>query len=187
MGPGPVEPHVDHARGFAEALARPIAGRAVDLGSGAGVPGLVVAVAEKSSEWVLLDAKARSAEFLRFAVSSLGLEERTRVVEERAEVAAHSELRGTATVVVARGVGPPSATAEYAAGFLVVGGVLVVSEPPGSDGSRWDPAGLQALGMSGAEVAVTSGGLSFARVEQRQPVPRQFPRRPGLPTKRPLF
>ena len=151
------------------------------------MPGLVLAVAEKSSEWVLLDAKARSAAFLRFAVSSLGLEERTRVVEERAEVAAHSELRGTATVVVARGVGPPSATAEYAAGFLAVGGVLVVSEPPGSDGSRWDAAGLRALGLGRAAVALTSEGFSFARVEQRQPAADRFPRRPGIPTKRPLF
>lgn len=187
MGPGPVEAHLDHSRGFVEVVGGPISGRAVDLGSGAGVPGLVLALADQSSEWTLLDARERSAEFLRVAVSTLGLADRVQVVGERAEVIARSELRGTAGLVVARGVGPPAATAEYAAGFLAVGGWLVVSEPPESDGSRWDPAGLDALGMGPAEVVETSGGTSFARIAQVRPAPDGTPRRTGLPTKRPLF
>lgn len=188
LGPGPVERHLDHARGFAEAADdEALAGPALDLGSGAGVPGLALALADGTTQWVLLDGRKRSAAFLEYAVSRLKLEGRMRVVEERAEVAARSELRGTQALVVARGVGSPSATAECAAGFLAVGGCLVVSEPPGSDGARWVAAGLDQLGMAPAAVVEAASGDCFVRVRQVRPAPDRFPRRTGQPAKRPLF
>ena len=186
VGPGPVDAHVTHGLGFAEAVGDP--GRvALDLGSGAGVPGLVLALARPSAEWILLDGRRRSATFLRTAIHRLGLGSRVRVIEARAEVAARTELRGAIDVVVARGLGPPAATAECAAGFLAVGGRLVVSEPPGHGGARWDATGLRRLEMGKPAEVSTSQGLHFAIISQEAPCPSRFPRRTGLPAKRPLF
>ncbi|HEV3401042.1 MAG TPA: RsmG family class I SAM-dependent methyltransferase [Acidimicrobiales bacterium] len=187
VGPGAVEPHLRHALAFATVAGRPLPRPALDLGSGAGLPGLVLAVADPDSQWALLDGRARSAEFLGEAVDRLGLAARVQVVGERAEVAARSELRGTMALVVARGVGPPAATAECAAGFLEPGGALVVSEPPGPDQARWPAAGLDQLGMSPAEILETGERLHFARITQRRPTADRFPRRTGQPFKRPLF
>lgn len=187
VGPGPVERHVEHALAFGEALGHPVGGRALDLGSGAGLPGLVLAIAEPGSEWVLLDGRERSADFLRRTVDRLGVGERVGVLGERAEEAARLELRCRVGVVVARGVGPPAVTAEYAAGFLSVGGTLVVSEPPDASEGRWPPEGLDLLGMGAAQIVRTSGGAHFARIRQLRPVSERFPRRTGQPAKRPLF
>lgn len=188
LGPGPVESHLGHARGFGEAAAGPPPGLALDLGSGGGIPGLVLAVAWPASEWVLLDGRARSTRFLAEAVARLGLEGRVRVVEARAEVAAQDRaIRGSVRLVVARGLGNPAVAAECAAGFLAVGGRLVVSEPPGSIGARWPPTVLAELGLGPARVVEATGGHRYAVMEQAAPCPERYPRRVGIPAKRPLF
>lgn len=187
VGPGPVGRQVDHARGFAEAVGKPPSGETLDLGSGAGLPGLVLALLWPASGWVLLDGRVRSRDFLLAAVESLGLEERVAVVLGRAETVAHQlAYRGRFSLVVSRGLGPPAVTAECAAGFLAEGGKLVVSEPPGSTGARWHEGGLGALGMAAREIIVAGGG-SFAVLTQRTIAPSRFPRRAGIPAKRPLF
>jgi 16S rRNA G527 N7-methylase RsmG len=186
VGPGAVERHVEHSLAFAEVVGRPPPASALDLGSGAGLPGLVLALATPESEWVLLDGRERSAEFLTTAVERLGLAERARVVGERAEVAAHSELRFRMPLVVARGVGPPAATAELGAGFLAPGGRLVVSEPPDADAARWPREGLGLLGL-GPAARLEAGGFHFAALRREGPVPDGIPRRTGRPAKRPLF
>ena len=188
LGPGPAETHVRHALGFAEAAGGPPEGLALDLGSGGGIPGLVLAVEWPSSRWVLLDGRARSTRFLAEAVARLGLEERVRVVEARAEVAAHDGgFRGSVRLVVARALGIPAVTAECAAGFLAPGGRLVVSEPPGSSGSRWNPTALAELGLDPAAVVEGAGGYRYAVLQQLVQCPARYPRRVGVPAKRPLF
>jgi 16S rRNA (guanine527-N7)-methyltransferase len=188
LGPGPVESHLDHALGFAAALEWPFSGVALDLGSGGGIPGLVLALRWRQSRWTLLDARSRSVRFLRAAVEALGLGARVAVIEARAESLAHERgFRGSAGLVVARACGPPAVTAEYAAGFLEQGGRLVVSEPPGSTGDRWSPAGLAVLGMGAAWVVASPGRHGFAVIEQRAACPCTYPRRAGVPAKRPLF
>ena len=184
VGPGPVGAHLDHALGFAEIVGEPSA--ALDLGSGAGVPGLALALVWPTTNWVLLDGRRRSAAFLEVAVARLGIAERVQIVEARAEEAARGGLRGTFDLVVARGMGPPAATAECAAGFLRVGGRLAVSEPPEEKG-RWTPSGLRTLGLSEARRIESSSGAHFAVLSQESPCPDRFPRRTGQPAKRPLF
>lgn len=186
LGPGPVETHVDHALGFADIVGDP-GGRALDLGSGAGVPGLTLAFACPSSGWLLLDGRRRSAVFLTEAISRLGLVGRVRVLEGRAEDMARTPLRGRLDLVVARGMGCPGATAECAAGFLRVGGRLVVSEPPAEDYGRWSSSGLGALGMGEASWVESRSGAHFVVVRQETYCPERFPRRTGQPMKRPLF
>ena len=200
VGPGPVLPHIDHALGFKDAWASGasggtgasgasggVPGRCLDLGSGAGLPGLPLALAWPGSHWVLVDAGARRVEFLIEAVSTLGLESRVEVVSGRAEeVGRDLRFRGRYDLVVARGFAPPAVTAECACGFLAVGGVVVVSEPPGGRPDRWPEAQVAVLGMEPV-ATVEAGGAWYQVLRQREPCPDRFPRRTGIPTKRPLF
>lgn len=160
--------------------------RVLDLGSGGGIPGLVLAQTHPGLQLVLLDATARRSRFLAEAVADLGLGERVEVAEARAESAARDPAwREAFDAVVARSFGPPGVTAECAVGFLRLGGWLIISEPPEAGGSRWPAEGLDELGfgpVSFQEVA----GFGFARVEKTRRDDR-WPRRVGIPSKRPRF
>lgn len=182
LGPGPVVAHIQHTAAFLDALTDTV-GRIVDLGSGGGVPGLVIGVARPDLEVVLLDATAKRCRFLEQAVEVLAL--RASVVEGRAEVVGHGPLRGTATAVVARSFGSPAATAECAAPLLARDGQLLVSEPPEPDPTRWSAAGLALLGLAiGPRSASAPTVQTLRRVAE---CPSTYPRRDGLPAKRPLF
>lgn len=184
LGPGPVEPHLEHAAGFAEVVEDPPR-RALDLGSGGGVPGLLLATLWERSEWVLLDANERRTAFLEDATRRLGIAGRVVVRRARAEEAGRAAaLRGTCDLLTARSFGPPAVTAECAAPFLVVGGTLVVSEPPGA-ADRWPAPPLAVLGMTPGRRVVA--GATYQAIDQVAPCPERFPRRTGVPAKRPLF
>jgi len=204
LGPGPLEPQLRHAEGFL-ALARrlsPAGTHLLDLGSGGGLPGLVMATGWPDASLTLLDANQRRTTFLLSAVDRLGLQGRVAVVHERAEVAGRDpELRGVCGGVVARSFGPPAVVAECAAPFLAPGGWLIVSEPPGAaespagaavaahpevaDGGRWPASGLSEVGL--VPVEAVAGEFGYQILRQDGICPERFPRRNGVPTKHPLF
>ncbi len=183
LGPGPVIEHLAHAQGFLDALAE-VRGRIIDLGSGGGVPGLAVAVLRPDLEVVLVDAAAKRGDFLDGAVAALDLTGRCEVVVGRAEVLGRGPLRGSADAVVARSFGPPAVTAECAAPLLRVGGHLIVSEPPAAE-DRWPSAGLEELGLAALDRSVAGPRMQILVQERR--CGDLYPRRDGVPAKRPLF
>lgn len=193
LGPDNLEAGIEHARGFADGLpSSPM--RLLDLGSGGGLPGLPLAGLWSESFVLLLDASRRRTEFLEWAIEQLGWARRVTVVRARAETAAHqSGLRAGFDTAVARGFGRPAVTAECAAGFLQVGGWLVVSEPPhaesvkvcGLDEDRWPTDGVRRLGM--ALGPRWTSGYSYRALVQTTACPATYPRRVGVPAKRPLF
>jgi 16S rRNA (guanine527-N7)-methyltransferase len=185
LGPGPVAPQIAHARGFAATQAR-APESFLDLGSGGGLPGLVLALTWPHAAGVLVEAMVRRAEFLERACHRLGLIDRIRVRNDRAETAAREPgLREQFELVAARSFGTPAVTAECGAGFLRLGGRLVVSEPPEDDPLRW-PAGP--LGSLGLHVLRHAGaGSRFVVMERRDALPEAVPRRVGVPSKRPLW
>jgi 16S rRNA (guanine527-N7)-methyltransferase len=177
LGPGPVSFHVEHAQAYLPALDG-LAGAALDLGAGGGVPGLVLAAARPDLAWTFVDAMQKRTAFLVRAVERLGLDVTVRT--DRAEEL--GDLRGTQIVVVARSFGPPAVLAECAAPLLQVGGRLVVSEPPDAQ-DRWDGAELVGLGPAQR----LAGPPSLVVLEQVTECPDRYPRRTGIPTKRPLW
>jgi 16S rRNA (guanine527-N7)-methyltransferase len=119
-------------------------------------------------------------------VAELGVGERVEVREERAEDTGRSSVRGSRDLVVARSFGPPAVVAECAAPLLRVGGRLVVSEPPEGELARWPQAGLRPLGLDPAG-PIRASGARFQILHQQTACPDRFPRRIGIPAKRPLF
>ena len=181
LGPGPVEAHVDLARG---ALPLLIPGsRAVDLGSGGGALGLPLAVLEPRVQWTFVESSVTRAGFLLRAAARLELPNPPVVVAHPAEVAGRDhDLRGAFDLVVARSFGPPATTAECGAPLLCPGGTLAVTEPPEAEATRWSVEGLGLLGL------VLGGRVgAFQTLQQVSQCPDRFPRRTGVPRQRPLF
>lgn len=208
VGPGSISDQIAHSRAFTEALARGWTARSVrtgatiaappdllphplrlaDLGSGGGLPSLVIARRWEDVRLTLIEAQHRRARFLEEAVVELGLEERVHVLVERAEVVGRDPgHRAAYQAVTARSFGPPAVVAECAAPLLEQGGVLVVSEPPtpGGAGDRWPAIGLAELGMGSARFDEVE--RRFVVISQEQSCPDRYPRRVGIPAKRPLF
>jgi 16S rRNA (guanine527-N7)-methyltransferase len=159
---------------FLEKLERlvPSASRLLDLGSGGGVPGLLLAAWLPASTWTLVDVHRRRTSFLARTVALPPWDGRVAVVRAAAEDLAHdASHRSSYDIVVSRSFGSPALTAECAAGFLRPGGRLLVAEPPTPDAARWPEAGLRTLGL-----AVEDAGGSVAVFVQRAEVPPFVPR-----------
>jgi 16S rRNA (guanine527-N7)-methyltransferase len=191
LGPDDPQRHLDHAAAFAVAVEARVgaAGPAsfLDLGSGAGVPGLALVARWPTARATLVDAMRRRCDFARSTAAELGYADRVDVRCARAEVLGREpDLREQFPVVVARSFGPPAVTAELAASFVAVGGWVVVSEPPEEDTARWDPGGLAELGLGPAE-RERAAGLGMAVIAKREALSERFPRRTGVPKKRPLW
>lgn len=191
LGPLPLEAHLANGQGFV-AVTRPLLGSEqphpliVDLGSGGGVPSCVLIEEFSSARFALVERSTRRAAFLEAMAIQLGAEGRVSVVVQEAEDAARvPELEGMAAVVTARSFAAPAVTAECAARFLRVGGALVVSEPP-DDVQRWDAAGLAPLGLVIGE-RVHRHGATFQILHQVGVPDERYPRRAGVPRKRPLW
>jgi 16S rRNA G527 N7-methylase RsmG len=155
---------VAHAASFVAAV--PTAATALlDLGSGGGLPGLVIATRLPHLRIVLTDRRERRMDLLRRATSALGLDDRVTVItaDVRA-LAARGEWQRSFDVVTARSFGSPTVTMACAAPFLRTGGALVVSEPPriadAADGlDRWVAADPPRHGF-------TVDDVSFAQVRR---------------------
>lgn len=186
LGPGPLAPQLEHARAFVRAIAAE--SRVLDLGSGGGLPGLVIFTERPDVVGVLLDAGQRRCEFLREAATRLGFGARAEVVCARAEEAARDpRWRERFDVVTARSFGPPAVTAECSVGFLRAGGSVLVSEPPEPDANRWPAEGLARLGLLAEAVGEGSSSAHLVRLRAAGAADPRWPRRVGVPSKRPLW
>lgn len=191
LGPKPVEMVHEHALGFAsvvDGLMRagviPPSFASADLGSGAGIPGLFLALWFPDSKFVLVDSMRKRHTFLLEMVSLFGLSRRVEVYGGRSEDFAMEQPEAF-DLVTARSFAVPSATAENASGLLKEQGVLVVSEPPNSSGERWDDEGLRILGFS--PPTLVKNNFSFCWMAKTERIHGRFPRGVGIPEKDPLF
>lgn len=188
LGPASLDQQLAHSRAFATLTASVMAEgeKLVDLGSGGGLPGLVLATTLAAGSFALVESSKPRAAWLESTVRRLGLENHVSVLPIRAELLGRGDARFGFDVVTARSFGAPAVVAECAAPLLRLGGHLLVSEPPTGGSERWPGAGLARLGLSFSREEVVAG-FHFAVLVADQACPDPFPRRPGIPTKRPLF
>ena len=151
LGPGPVSPHIEHARGFSSAwqsLNPEPPTSFLDLGSGGGLPGLVL-LEDWQNNATFVDSMEKRMAFLQECLDLEGAPTGGQIRLGRAEALARErDLAGQFDLVTARSFGPPAVTAECAVRFLKVDGYLIVSEPPDDDtATRWKPYALGQLGL----------------------------------------
>ena len=192
LGSMPIADQVDHALGFVSILELERGGppsAVIDLGTGGGVPGLVLASCWPDTRVVLMDGNERRTSFLQEVVEGWPGPVRAEVLRGRAEeLGRRPELREAFDGVTSRSFGIPAATAECGSAFLEVGGSMVVSEPPDIDRSeRWPEAGLLRLGLSPASVLRPLGKFGYQVLTKDTNIDDRYPRRVGVPVKRPLF
>lgn len=188
-----------HTRHFAESLALLAALEAagvlqspvVDIGTGAGFPGLPMKIARPELELVLVEATGKKARFLQALVEELGLE-RVTVLQGRAEeLARESAYRDHFPLAVARAVAPLPVLLELALPFVAPGGYLAA--PKGSAAPREVREAANALAELRGEI-VSAERLelgdappqTLVLVRKTAATPDRYPRRTGIPNKRPL-
>lgn len=190
VGRGPVAGHIDHALGFVAAWEAVCPGLrpslVADMGSGGGLPGLVVAVTS-GARVALIDAKSRRCDWLEEAVRRLGLSERVTVLNRPAEeLARDPDWRGRFDVVVARSFAPPAPTSECAAGLVRRSGLVVVSEPP-EGRRRWEGLVGSPLGFAEAVPVQAAVGNFVVLVADGDAIPGRIPRTWAAQRKRPVW
>jgi 16S rRNA (guanine527-N7)-methyltransferase len=174
------------------ALALPAVSRAsrvVDIGAGAGFPGLPLAIARPEAAFVLLESAGRKCAFLSGVIERCGVANAS-VVHARAEE--WREGLGRFDLATARAVAPPAVLLEYAAPLLSIGGVLVAWR--GRRDPHAEAAADQASRELGMEPTGTTPVAPYPSAEHRhlhlwskvRDTPARFPRRPGMALKRPL-
>jgi 16S rRNA (guanine527-N7)-methyltransferase len=162
----------------------------IDVGSGAGLPGVPLAIARPDLHVTLLEANRRKAGFLERAVAELGLD--VRVLAGRAEdLAAGPPAREAYDVVTARAVAPLPILAELTLPLARVGGRAVLLKGPRVHKEIASARGaIATLGGDPPELieAVLLGGShrAIVVVPKARPTPQGFPRRPGVPQRAPL-
>ena len=170
----------------------PGVGRMVDVGSGAGFPGLPLKLAFPGIELHLVESVGKKTDFLEHVTVRLGLDGVT-VHQERAEnLARMPELRETFDLALVRGVARVSVLLEYTLPFCHVGGRTVAHKHGGPEEelSASDCALSELGGRLAGVHPIALEGLTDNRVvvafEKTAPTPDRYPRRVGIPAKRPL-
>lgn len=189
----PVEIEIKH---FVDSLTCLLAidkgGRLVDVGSGAGFPGIPLKIVRPMLQVVLIEATGKKVEFCQHVMEGLGLTG-IDVIHGRAEDEAHNPAhRGTYRWAVARAVAPMAVLAEYMLPFLQVGGQMIAmkGETGPGEAQQAEPA-IKLLGgrmrrLIPTELPRVAETRHLIVVDKLSETPQAYPRRPGIPAKRPL-
>jgi 16S rRNA (guanine527-N7)-methyltransferase len=166
----------------------PDAGRLVDIGSGAGVLGIPIAILRPGLRVLLADAARGKAAFLELAVRELALTNAD-VAQRRAEdLGRDSGHRETYDAVTARALASLRVLAEYALPLVRLGGTAVL--PKGGGAGAEVRGAAHALAVLGGEAAVHPPRAAVCSpivvLRKVAPVPSAYPRRAGVPARRPL-
>ncbi len=167
------------------------ADRVIDIGSGAGFPGIPLAVARPRTSFDLVDSVGRKVEFIKRAIDSLGLEN-TRAFKARSEELARAGGREAYSVATARAVAPLTALAELASPLLREGGALVAWKGSRDVQEETDLATLSARVAMEVDRVLPVRPFPSSRtrhlyiVKKTGRTPTDLPRRAGMARKRPL-
>lgn len=172
---------------------------AVDVGSGAGFPGMVLALALPDVRFTLVEAVRKKADFLRMAAKELGVD--AEVVHARAEDLGRSQVRERHVIGLARATAPFAVSCEYVLPLVQVGGVYLAQLGP-RDGqalathfgegrktgveSAWAILGAELTQVRRVALPWQQGDRYVATLRKRSITPAKYPRKAGTPARDPL-
>ncbi|HHT25176.1 MAG TPA: 16S rRNA (guanine(527)-N(7))-methyltransferase RsmG [Clostridiaceae bacterium] len=164
----------------------------IDVGTGAGLPGIPLKIARPEINLCLLDATKKRLNFLDECLTSLCLQTKARTVHARAEDAARkSELREKFDIATARAVAPLNILAEYCLPFVKLGGYFIAMKGQADSEIEQAEKAINLLGGDIADIWTLKLPISYAErslilIQKIAATPKRFPRKAGTPKSDPL-
>ncbi len=164
----------------------------IDIGTGAGFPGIPLKIVYPDIEIVLLDSLNKRIRFLNEVIAELGLTKIVTLHGRAEDYAKKPEYREKFDLVVSRAVANLSTLSEYCIPFAKKGGSFVSYKSGNSDDEIYSAEhAVNILGGRISEIdkfqlAGTDMGRSLVRIEKVKPTPKKYPRKAGVPGKEPL-
>lgn len=164
----------------------------LDLGSGAGFPGIPIAIAYPNLNITLLDSLEKRTTFLTESAAELDLSEKVNAIHGRAEeIARNTDYREAYDICVSRAVAKTNILSEYTLPFVKTGGYFIAYK---SDTSEEISEAQNAIDILGGkiekELSFTLPDTDISRklilIKKIKSTPDKYPRRPGKPQKKPL-
>ena len=186
IGLEPIDQYIDHSKAHLDAACLSPTEIWCDLGSGGGLPGLVVASIVPNLEMVLIERGEKRVRFLESAIDTLGYQNRVKaVLGDVTELAHLQKFRGEFDGIFSRSFGTPAIVAECSAGLLKQNGKLIVSEPPVEASNRWPLEALRELGFT--EIKYFEGPPRFVSLLLGDECPGSTPRTWKKVSRSPLY
>lgn len=167
-------------------------GKLVDVGSGAGLPGLALKIYFPEMEVCLVESVGKKAQFLETAAKDLGLQNVNVVCARAEDVGRDGAFREAFDYAVCRAVSELAVIAEYCLPLVKIGGILLAYKGDKAD-EELSRAGMAISTLKGevdgiykVTLPLLGDNRTLIRIKKTGTCPEKFPRRPGIPVKRPL-
>ncbi|MES2223643.1 MAG: 16S rRNA (guanine(527)-N(7))-methyltransferase RsmG [Patescibacteria group bacterium] len=164
--------------------------KVIDIGTGAGFPGLVIQILNPRLHLTLMDATGKKVEFLKHMIKKLELKNAI-ALQNRAEILGHNpSYRESFDVALSRAVALLPTLLEYVMPFIKVGGIFIAQKKDGVEEIESSTEAIKTLGGNIKEKTKIDSDILPERqliiIEKIKDTPKEYPRAEGLAKKRPL-